>query len=182
MTYYKCLKTGGKSAWGGTGTWHVPNGKPGKWMPKIVGKLVPCECGYHICTADQLVYWLSDEIYEVECSGATINCDNKSVVQRARLIRKLDTWNERTARLFACDCAERALTHVAEPDRRSVEAIRVARLHANGKTSTEELRAAYAAAYAAARVAYAARAAHRAAEATERKWQADRLKRYLEIK
>lgn len=60
-----------------------------------------------------------------------------------------------TWRLFAADCAERALVRARadgrEPDRRSWEAVRVARDHALGVATDEERRAAYAVACAASR-------------------------------
>jgi hypothetical protein len=73
--------------------------------------------------------------------------------------------DERQQRLFACDCAERALTLVGSPDPRSVEAIRVARMYAAGDATKEQLAAARAAAWDAARAAAwdAAWAAARAA-------------------
>ena len=89
------------------------------------------------------------------------------------LIRCADA---RTQRLFACDCAERALSRIASPDPRSIEAVRVARLYADSKATAVELAAAWAAAWAAwdaARYAAwdAARAAARAA-ARDAAWAA----------
>lgn len=100
---------------------------------------------------------------------------------------------DKTLRLFACDCAERALTreHDAgrEPDPRSWAAVEVARKYAVGQATTEDLAAAHAAAYYAARAAndaanyaaYAANAANDAARAAyaanaaELRWQVDHL-------
>jgi hypothetical protein len=73
--------------------------------------------------------------------------------------------DDRQRRLFACDCAERALALVKDLDLRSVEAIRVSRLYAVGEATGEQLAAAMAVAGAAARAAardvarYEARAA-----------------------
>ena len=76
----------------------------------------------------------------------------------------LDLIDARTLRLFACDCADRALDRERaagrEPDPRSVEAVRVARLYADGKATADELGAAHAAS-----CDDAARAAARAAAA-----------------
>jgi len=55
----------------------------------------------------------------------------------------------RTQRLFACDCAARALSRVAAPDQRSIDAERVARLHADGQATDAELAAAWDVAWAA---------------------------------
>ena len=64
---------------------------------------------------------------------------------------------EREARLFACDCAERALANIAEPDPRSVAAVEVARRYAMGTATQEELDA---------------------ARAAEDAWQAERARHY----
>ena len=82
-------------------------------MPAIEGEIVPCENGYHLCRRRDLVTWLGPAIYLAEYSGEVVEVDDKIVVRRARLVRKLDTWNDRTARQFACDCAERVL-HIFE--------------------------------------------------------------------
>ena len=69
--------------------------------------------------------------------------------------------DDRQRRLFACDCAERALAVVDTPDPISVEAIRISRLYAAGDATDDQLAASWAAARAAARAASwaAARAA-----------------------
>ena len=166
---YKVLGQNGRPYHGGSGVWSLPHdGIPGEWMPRIE-MIVPCESGYHVCTKDQLVLWLGPRIHEVETRGDVLTLEDKCVAHEARLLRRLDTWTERVARLFACACAERALTRIAYPDPRSVEAVRVARLYADGGASQKELAAAWvaagAAAWAAAGVAavVAARAAAGAA-------------------
>ena len=96
------------------------------------------------------------------------------------LLDRLDAWDDRTRRLFACDCAHRALTRERdagrEPDPRSWKAVEVAQAFAEGRASTEELRtAAKAAARDAAWDAWAARAAWDAAKAawTAAAWTAE---------
>jgi hypothetical protein len=83
------------------------------------------------------------------------------------LLRRLDTWNDTTARLFAADCAERVLPiyEKAYKDTRPRQAVEAARAFARGEISRDELAAAGAAAGAAARAAAgdAARDAARAA-------------------
>jgi hypothetical protein len=92
-------------------------------------------------------------------------------------------------RLFAVDCARRALARIPHPDPRSVAACDVAERYACGQATAEELRlaasaaadAAYTAVYTAAAAAYtAAAAAYTAADADtvrskERKIQITRL-------
>ena len=80
------------------------------------------------------------------------------------------------ARLFACDCAEKALALVPDPDPRSIEAVRVSRGFANGVNTQEEL----AAARDAANVTGAEGAAWAAAGAAAWAWQEKILRYYLE--
>ena len=179
-TLYKVLGTNGSAYHGGTLAWPLPNGKPGRWV-KVEGELVPCRNGLHLCTIDQLLAWLGPTIWVAEAGRERIEQKDKIVARRARLVAATE-WNERTARLFACDCAERALKRERkagrEPDERSWEAIRVARLFANGETGYAARDAARDAAWAAARAAARA-AAWDAARDAERRWQAERLLHYL---
>ena len=136
---FKVLDKDGKCVNGGQGAWSVPTQAPdgtwipGDWMPAIEGPLVPCANGYHLCTAEQLIDWLGEAIYEAEYRGECLAADNKLVVREARLLRRITTWNERTARLFAADCAEHVL-HFFEDryptDDRPRKAIEAARAYA----------------------------------------------------
>ena len=197
---FKCLK---KGRVGPNAGFQWP--KPRTWV-KAEGPLSVCENGIHLCRENDLIHWFNDEIYEAEYRGAErIDSDDKIVVREARLTKRLRTWNEKTARLFACDCAERALPIFEKKypdDKRPRQAIETAREYANGKATKKELVAAWAAARDAAGVAawaaaryvacdaawYAARYAARyaawdagrdAARAAERKWQTERLMEYL---
>src|SRR5690606_17865329 len=141
--YYKCLNPGGRSLMG-DGTWHLPDGgRPGMWMPEITG-LVPRQRGYHVATIDQLVDWLGPELFEVECRGEHVDHGDKHVFGQARLVRRIDAWNDRTARLFAADCAERVLPvfeFCCPGDMRPRRAIDVARAFADGQATVEDLAA-----------------------------------------
>ena len=157
MTYYKVLNEDGSCSHGGDGKWYLPNGScPGKWMPKVTGELVPCQHGYHVCREEDLIHWLGPTIWEVEPKGVILTHENKVVVREARLLRALDTWDERTARLFAADCAEHVL-HLFEEvnpnDDRPRKAIEAARQYANGQITTAAGAAAGDAAWAAVRAA-----------------------------
>ena len=174
MTLYKVLNEDG-SARQGTGTYSLPtDSTPGEWMPRIEGKLVPCRRGYHLCRREDLVHWLGPVIYEAEARGDVIETDDKIVVPEVRLLRRVPTWNERTARLFACDCAERSLDMVerrgSKVDPRSRKTIEVARRFAAGEATRGELVAARDAASAA-----AWDAAWDAAMLAERRWQTELL-------
>jgi hypothetical protein len=148
------------------------NGGDQVWTPgeKVYahdkGPLVACANGIHVCREQDLIHWLNEVICPVvEASKERIVQDDKVVHRWCVIGEPIDAWNERTARLFACDCAQWALSLVEKPDPRSVEAVRVARLFADGEATPEELAAAGAAAGAAARDAAwdAAWAAARAA-------------------
>ena len=58
---YKVLGPHGEAMNGGRGKWFLPRGgRPGQWMPRIEGRLVPCSNGYHLCRAKDLLTWLGD--------------------------------------------------------------------------------------------------------------------------
>jgi hypothetical protein len=153
------LKKDGSCVNGGSGKWHLPKrGKPGEWMPEIEGELELCANGYHICRPQDLIYWLDEAIFEVEFEGEIVEGYDKCVVRKARLVRKLETWNENTMRLFAADCAEHVLHHFEKE-----YPAQAARYYA----SKSEMVAAMV-------------EAGDAARAAQTKWQADRLMEYLE--
>jgi hypothetical protein len=160
-TFYKVLNEAGTPYHGGRGRWNLPTAdKPGEWMPRIENPVL-CKRGYHVVTISQLPRWLGPAIFEVECDGAHVDAEAKSVWERARLVRKIDTWNERTQRLFACLCAEHVLPmfEARYPnDGRPRAAIETSRRYADGLATSKELRAA-----AAARAAYASSASSFAA-------------------
>ena len=158
MKLYKVLNKDGSCANGGVGKWPLPHdGRPGDWL-EVTGVLVPCENGLHLCRPKDLVRWLSTiALYEAEHTGDYIDVDGLNgnrVCQRARLLWRVDTWNEHTGRLFACDCAEHVVPiyeSYTPGDQRPRQAVTVARRFANGEASIAELAAAGTAARAAAR-------------------------------
>jgi hypothetical protein len=131
------------------GTW-----TPGEWVT-AEGPLVVCENGIHLCREGDLLDWVQTRLFEIEGDGVElIEADHKVVVRRARLVREIITWNERTARLFACDCAEVVLPlweAWTPDDARPRETIGVARRFAHGEATVKELAAARTAARTAAR-------------------------------
>lgn len=203
---YKVLGPNRKAHHGGSGEW-LP---AGEWMPAIKGEIEPCQRGYHLCRRDDLIRWLGPTIWVAEHDGELIEYADKVVVCKARLIRQLDTWNDRTARLFACDVAEHVL-HLHETkypnDLRVRNCIEIARKVANGDLPISKLDAAVGAAWTAVRAAAwdaawaaagaaagvaagaatwtaaGAAAADAAWDATwdaERNWQSARLWQYLD--
>lgn len=195
--YYKILHSDGRSPFQEY-HWPLPYGdKPGEWLPHVKN-LEECKSGYHVVTAEHILDWLdTDTIFPVEVKGEIIKGYTKCVVQQARLLPAFKTWNKKTRRLFACDCAERVLPlfeKVFPDDDRPRKCIEATRRFARGEITREELGVFWDAAWDAARAAgdaagdaawdaawaagAAARAA-RAAGATEKQWQTERLFQYL---
>ena len=126
----------------------------------------------------------------VEGRGTMVRSDNKTVFAESRLIKRLN-WDERIARHFACDCAERVL-HIFEKefpkDTRVRDCIKTSRDFADGSVDSSALSAesaawsALSAAWSAESAAWsaesAARSAASAAWSAEKKWQLKRLLDY----
>ena len=163
MKVYKVLGEGQTSFHGGSGKW-----TKNRWR-SVKGDIIPCENGLHLCRREDLLDWLGPVIWEAEADESElIEQRDKVVVRRARVVRRLDAWNERTARLFAADCAEKVLPIFEKQrpgDNRPRKAIEAARAFANGQISADDWDAAGAAARDAAGAAArdAARDAARAA-------------------
>jgi hypothetical protein len=186
--YFKVLNAENRSCNGGSTDlkWSLPvqnadgTWTPGEWMPEVKGTLTLCKNGYHLTDTEHLLNWLNSTIYEAEPSSELIRGDDKVACRSVRLLKKMN-WDDRIARLFACDCAERVLPLYEKnypDDKRPRYAVEVARLFADGKATQTELAAAGAAAWDAAGNA-AGNAAEAAAWAAETKWQIKRLMWYL---
>jgi len=147
QTLFKVTGVNAQSCHGGVGKWYKPHSqkRPGKWMP-LIKDIEPCERGYHVCEGEQVLDWIHTELYEVEIRGEQIREEDKIVAQQARLIRRITNWNERTARLFACDCAEHVLHFFKEKypeDKRPAEAIEVVRAYTRGEATEAGLKHAF---------------------------------------
>ena len=158
MNAYKFTAAGGTTY--NDFAWPLPHdGQPGEWVE--VGKPARKEltvwdlCSgrvLHATDTAHLLDWLNEELYEVEIDESSgVIVAGKIGFRRGRLVRRIEAWNERTARLFACDCAEDALQY-ADPKQRDTltASIAVARRYADGQATQKELAAARAAAGAAA--------------------------------
>jgi len=159
---------------------------------EIKGEIQLCKHGYHSSPSwyDALGYAPGNMACIVEVSRPVEKDKTKQVSHKRKLIAATDA--EKPLRAWACDCAERALKATGVTDKRSWNAIRVARLYNEGKATKEELAAAraaasdaraaasdaWAAAWAAASDAWAA--ARAAASDAEIKWQKRRLNWYME--
>ena len=178
MRLFKVLGRDGSACHGGHGKWSLPDGDmPGEWMPRIKDP-EPCERGYHLCRRGDLLNWLGPTIYEAEARGRIVVGGDKVVCEAARLLRRMN-WDDRVARLFAADCAERATKYWTAPEGvtwHPRQTIAVVRRYAVGRATDEELAAARDAAWAA-----SSAAARAAAWAVEREAQTRLLVSYLEM-
>ncbi len=170
-TFYKVTGPDGASYNGGTGTYHLPTtgNRPGKWMPKVT-PVVPCKSGYHLVTIEHLLTWIGPDVWVAEGRGTHVYDGDKHVFAQARLVRKT-AWDERSARLFAADCAEHALPIFERgfpDDVRPRRAIETGRAYVRGQATEAELAAARSAAWAAGAAGDAARSAAWAAKAAAR--------------
>ena len=190
---YKILDKDGRSCNGGDTKWFLPKKqkdgtwKSGKWMPIIQGELITCKNGYHLCREKDLLNWLNESIYEAEYKGIILESDNKVVVRQARLLRKCENWDARTARLFACWCVRNTPLENGGTvwdlltDERSKNAVAIAEQFANGKVTEEELRAAREAAWGAAWGAAREAAQGAAREAAQGAARAAQIRELLRI-
>ncbi len=106
-TLVKFTAYGRMPAQGGKGRWPIP----GQWQ-QVRGQLIPCRNGLHVTTIQQSPAWIAEELWTVEVRGERIDHrdGDKIIVQRARLVQRVKTWNPTTARLYACDVAERGIS------------------------------------------------------------------------
>ena len=89
MKLYKVLGPARQSCHGGTHVW-----EPGVWYT-VTGELKPCEHGFHLCRARDLLSWIKPDVWRAEVRGEQITADNKVVARSARITTKtaLDAVN-----------------------------------------------------------------------------------------
>ena len=144
MKYYKIIDENNMSCNGGTFDWtrYLPTKNedgswiPGKWTP--VQRVVMCLSGYHVTDTNHLLDWADAQLYECEVIGPLTDEDNDKYVCRSiRLTRKIETWNNRNLRLFACWCIRQIRNSLN--NERSKNAVDVAERYALGEASIKEL-------------------------------------------
>lgn len=117
MIAYKFLAQGGHGPISQV-AWPLPSDTaPGAWL-EATDPLSVCSHGVHVCHAEQLPHWLSDELYEVETAGQQLVGVDCVVVSKARLVRRVDCWSEGGALQFA----RASIEHAAEVIRGSADA------------------------------------------------------------
>jgi hypothetical protein len=102
--YYGFLAEGAVATLSGFGWPRPADGEPGEWVragedaPPDVVRAVPLE---------QLPWWLDDELWEVELDGVTGENGRAVAARRARLVRRIDAWNDVVAAELVLACEER---------------------------------------------------------------------------
>jgi hypothetical protein len=104
MIAYKFLRRGGTSPFTGF-AWPLPDGGPGPWLEAFVE---PCRSGIHACRRDDLPLWLGPELYEMELDGEIVGEPTKLVASRARLLQRIDAWDDRLRDDYTRMCVDRA--------------------------------------------------------------------------
>jgi hypothetical protein len=107
---YKFLRGDGTGAFTRF-AWPLPDGAPGAW---VEAPIVPCRSGIHACRRSDLPLWLGRDLYAVELAGAIVEERTKVVASRARLVRRIDAWDDALRAAFTRDCANRAHALVAD--------------------------------------------------------------------
>jgi hypothetical protein len=90
--------------------WPTPReGEQGAWVD---ANAAPSEAlrGYLV---DDLPYWLDDELWNIELGGMLTERDHVVLAERARLLKRIETWADRLAWDFVAACARRIAQRAA---------------------------------------------------------------------
>ncbi|HXD65760.1 MAG TPA: hypothetical protein VNV17_14145 [Solirubrobacteraceae bacterium] len=106
MHAYKVLKDGQSEFTGWR--WPLPAADaPGDWV-HAEGPIALCVNGIHASTSEQLPHWLGIELWEIELAGNILDDEAALVASQARLLRRVDAWDEPMRGRFAEMCLQRA--------------------------------------------------------------------------
>ena len=121
MIAYKFLRPDGTSVFTGF-RWSLPDGGPGEWVD---ARVQPCRSGIHACRTGDLPLWVGRVLYEIELDGELLEQPTKVVASRARLLRRVDGWDDELRDAYTRMCADRAheLARSASPPREDWEAV-----------------------------------------------------------
>lgn len=119
--YWKFLRTGGRALFTDF-EWSTSRG----WVE--AGDPDLCHDGVHGCRVEDLPYWLSDELWQIELGGTVREGPAKVVAQRGRLLSRVTAWTTATAREFGAACIGQILEH-------AVSELRVTREDAGAELS-----------------------------------------------
>jgi hypothetical protein len=96
---YKCLRPGRVGPFSRY-TWPLEEWVEGE-------NLALCLRGVHACRTEDLPYWLTQELWEIELEGDVRQEQRKLVAERGRLGRRVESWTPAAAAAFAEACAAR---------------------------------------------------------------------------
>lgn len=72
------------------------------------GALVACRNGLHACAVEDLAFWISDELWEVELGDERVRVPDAWLARRARLVRPIERWGHGGAARLSQVCIARA--------------------------------------------------------------------------
>jgi hypothetical protein len=104
---YKFLRPDGTSPFTRF-AWPLPRGTPGAWLE---APIEPCRSGIHACRTRDLPLWVGRALYEAELDGEIVEESTKVVASRARLVRRIEAWNDHARDAYTRMCADRAHEH-----------------------------------------------------------------------
>jgi hypothetical protein len=94
--------------------WPTPSGTaPGEWV-RVDHGIQQCLHGIHACSEEHLVEWLDDELWQIELADPVLEADRELVAPAGRLLRRLDAWNDESARAFTRHCVDNTVALAAE--------------------------------------------------------------------
>jgi hypothetical protein len=105
---YKFLRPGRSGPFSGF-RWPEPT----VWVHADSGPAA-CRRGIHACRAQDLPWWLSDELWEIELDGPIELADHKIVAASGRLRSQIEAWTPACAQDYADSCAWRARGRAVE--------------------------------------------------------------------
>jgi hypothetical protein len=76
----------------------------GEWV-EAEGDIGLCANGIHACRVEALPRWLDDELWRIEVDGIEEEHEGVLVARRARLLERIDAWDEEASRELAGSCA-----------------------------------------------------------------------------
>lgn len=89
--------------------WPRQNGGYGAWVDT---NTAPDEA-LRGCRVRDFPYWLDDELWNVELGGAIEEREHLLLAERARLLDRIDAWDDAAAWAFVSACAERVAERAA---------------------------------------------------------------------
>ncbi len=112
MIAYKVLRDGAIEPFSER-RWPAPEGaSPGEWLA-VTGQLRPGDDALPAFRLRDLPYWINHELWVAELGDEVAEFDRLVLARRARLLRRVDAWDRRTALAFSEACAQRVRDYAA---------------------------------------------------------------------